>query len=80
MLLAVDFDEDLVDVEGITVAPVLSLQSSTVYSTELDAPQADRFSRDSDTPFGKQRGGPGCLNSDTQFYKWIPAIGLSCHG
>jgi hypothetical protein len=54
MLLAVDFDEDLVGVEGITVAPVFSLHSSTVYRTELDAPQANRFSCDSDTPFGKQ--------------------------
>tara|TARA_B110000305_G_C18821734_1_gene351692 strand:+ start:213 stop:338 length:126 start_codon:yes stop_codon:yes gene_type:complete len=41
MLPALDFDEDLVGVKGITVAPALSLQSSTVYSTELNAPQAD---------------------------------------
>jgi transposase len=26
------------------------------------------------------RGGPSSLNSNTRFYKWIPALGLSCHG
>ena len=52
MLLAVDPYEYLIDVESIAIAPVLSLQSSGVYSPELDTPEADGLSTDSDTPFG----------------------------
>jgi hypothetical protein len=48
MLLAIDFDEDFIDVEGIAVASVLSLQSSGVHSSEFYAPQTNRFSTDHD--------------------------------
>ena len=41
MLLAIDSDEYFIDVESITVASVLSFQSSGVQSAELDAPKAD---------------------------------------
>ena len=41
MLLAVDPDEDFVDVEGITVASVLPFQSSSVKRTEFDTPEPD---------------------------------------
>ena len=41
MLLAIDLDEDFVDVESVTVASMLSFQSSGVKSAELDAPEAD---------------------------------------
>jgi hypothetical protein len=41
MLLAVDFDEGLIDVEGIAVASVFSFQSSSVQAAELDTPQPD---------------------------------------
>ncbi len=37
MLLAVDFDENLVDIEGIAVATVLSSQSSSVNCSEFNA-------------------------------------------
>ena len=40
MLLAVDLYEDFIDVEGVAVASVLSLQSPGVYSAELDAEPA----------------------------------------
>jgi hypothetical protein len=51
MLLAVDFDEDLIDVESIAIAPMLPLQSSAVESAELDTPETDCFSADGDTSF-----------------------------
>jgi hypothetical protein len=38
VLLAIDFDEYFVDVEGIAVASVLSLESSSIQSSELDTP------------------------------------------
>jgi hypothetical protein len=38
MLLAVDLHKDFVDVEGIAITTVLPLQSSSVYSSELDTP------------------------------------------
>ena len=41
MLPAVDFYEDFIDVEGITVASVLSLKSARVQSAKLDAPETD---------------------------------------
>ena len=53
MLLAVDFDEDFIDEEGITITSVLSFQSSNVYSPKLDTPETNRLSADSDSSFGK---------------------------
>jgi hypothetical protein len=41
MLLAVDFLEDFINEEGIAVAPMLLLQSSSIQSAEFDAPEAD---------------------------------------
>jgi hypothetical protein len=40
--------EDFIDVEGIAIAPVLSLQPAGINGSELNAPQADRFSGYSD--------------------------------
>ena len=54
MLLAIDPDEDFIDVESVTVATVLSLQSAGINSTELDAPEANRFSGYSDASFGEK--------------------------
>jgi hypothetical protein len=54
MLLAIDLHEDLVNVEGVTVAPVLSFQSACVNGTELNTPKADRFAADSDAAFSEQ--------------------------
>jgi hypothetical protein len=51
MLLAVDLDEDLIDKERITIAPVFSFQSTGVHSSELYAPQTNRFAADSNAPF-----------------------------
>jgi hypothetical protein len=49
MLLAVDLlvrhpGEDFIDEEGITVSAMLSLQSSSVYSSKFDAPEPNALS------------------------------------
>ena len=46
MLLAVDFDEDLFDIEGITVATMLSLQAA---GAELYTPEPDGLTADGNT-------------------------------
>ena len=46
--------EYFIDVEGITVASVLSLQSAGINGSELDAPEPDRFASDSDATLGQQ--------------------------
>jgi len=48
MLFSIDLHEDFIDEKGIAVASVFSLQPSSVYSTEFDAPEANRFSADYD--------------------------------
>ena len=47
MLLAVDFDKALINKEAITVTSVLSFQAAGINGTELNAPQAYRFTGDS---------------------------------
>jgi hypothetical protein len=41
MLLAVDLDEDFIDVERVTIASVFSLQPTSINSSEFDTPEAD---------------------------------------
>ena len=54
MLFAIDVDEGFVNVEGIAIASMFTLQSSVIDSSELDAPKAYSFSADSDAPFSQQ--------------------------
>lgn len=49
-----DFHEHRVDIEGIAIASVLLLQSSRINRSELDAPEADGFSTDSDPSLSQQ--------------------------
>jgi hypothetical protein len=53
LLPAADPHEDLIDEEGVTEASVLSLQSPGIQSTELDAPEPNRFAADNDASFGQ---------------------------
>ena len=46
--------EYFIDVEGVAVASVLSLQSAGINSTELDAPEANRVSRYRDASLCQQ--------------------------
>jgi hypothetical protein len=48
MMLAVDFDEDLTDVEGVAVASVFSFQPACIDGAEFDTPEPDRFPGDND--------------------------------
>jgi hypothetical protein len=51
MLLTVDFHKDFIDVEGITIASMLSRQSTSTNGAKLDAPKTNRFSGNSDASF-----------------------------
>ena len=53
MLLTIDLYEDLIDVESIVVAMVLSLQLASINSTEFYAPKTDSFATDSDASLGQ---------------------------
>jgi len=54
MLLAIDLDEDFVDVESIAVAAVLSFQPSSIQRSKLDAPEADRLPSDNDASLSQE--------------------------
>ena len=54
MLLAVDPDEDFVDVEGINIAAMLSLQATRINGTKLDTPKTDCVSGHSDATFSEK--------------------------
>ena len=53
MLLDIDFHEYLFEVEDITITAVFALQPTVINGSELDAPEAVRFTTDSDAAFGK---------------------------
>jgi hypothetical protein len=53
-LLAVYLHEDFVDVEGVTESSVPLLQSTCVFGSELDAPEADRFPSDYDPTLSQE--------------------------
>jgi hypothetical protein len=48
MLLTLDLDEDFIDVERVAIAAMLSLKQTGINRSKLDAPEADRFTADSD--------------------------------
>ena len=46
--------EDFIEIECVTKATMLSLQSAGIKCSEFDAPEADRFSADSDASFSQK--------------------------
>ena len=54
VLLASDLYEDLINVECVAVALVSAFQWTSVFSSELDAPESDGLMADCDTTFGQQ--------------------------
>ena len=46
--------EDLVDVEGIAVTPVLALQAAGINRSEFYTPETDCFTADGDASFGQE--------------------------
>jgi hypothetical protein len=53
MLLVIYLYADFICEECVAVASALPFQSSSVYSSELDAPQPDGFVADGDTSFSE---------------------------
>ena len=51
LLLAVDSNEDFVQVPNIAKAALTPLQFSGIVKTELPTPDSNRFIRDDDSPF-----------------------------
>jgi len=54
MLLSIDLDEDFINVKGVAIAPVLSLQSPGVNGSEFDAPKTDGLASDDDSSFSQE--------------------------
>jgi hypothetical protein len=54
MLLTIDLHEHFVDVESVAIASVPPFQSACINGSELDTPEAYRFSGYSDASFGKK--------------------------
>ena len=46
--------DDFIDIAGVAIASVLTFQSSSVQSAELDAPKTERFAADGDTAFSEK--------------------------
>ena len=53
-MLTLDLHEYFVDIEGVTVASVLSLQSSGIFGPEFNTPETDRFVTDGNAAFSEQ--------------------------
>jgi len=51
-LFAVDLHENFIDEKGISISSMLPLQSSSVQSAELDAPQPNRLTADGNSTLG----------------------------
>ena len=49
-----DLDEDFIDKECVSIARVLAAQALGNLRPKLDAPEADRFTADGNTPFGEE--------------------------
>jgi hypothetical protein len=54
VLPGADLHEYFIDVEGVTVASMLLLQSPGIDGRKLDPPQADGFSTEGYAAFGRQ--------------------------
>ena len=54
MLFFVDLYEDFIDVESVAIASVLAFQAACINGAELDTPETDCLSADSDTPLCQQ--------------------------
>jgi len=54
ILVAINLYEDFIDVEGVTVALMLSFQMAGIFCAEFDASETDRFVRDGNASFSEQ--------------------------
>ncbi len=53
-LFSSDFHEYLVDKQRVAETSVTALKSSSILGTKLDAPEADRFATNTNSPFGQE--------------------------
>jgi hypothetical protein len=53
MLLAIDLDENFINIECVAIALMSALQSTGVLGTEFDTPQSDRPVADYNATFGQ---------------------------
>jgi hypothetical protein len=72
LLLAVDSNEDFVQVPNIAEAALTPLQSSGVLRSELLTPESNRFIRDDDSAFGEK-----ILDSEAQAETMINPDGIA---
>ncbi len=54
LLLAIDFDEDLIDVERIAITAVSPFESASESSAKLDTPKSNGFVADTNASFSEQ--------------------------
>ena len=54
LLLAINPDEDFIDVEGIAVASMAAFQTPRVNCAEFNAPEADGLASDDDAAFSEK--------------------------
>ena len=54
LLLAIDLHEDLIDVERIAITTVSPFETTSVSSSELNAPESDGFVADTNASFREQ--------------------------
>ena len=54
VLLAIDLDEDLIEVEGVTITTVRSFQSLRIENSKLDAPETNSLVADGDTSLSQK--------------------------
>ena len=54
MLLAIDFDKDFIDVEGVALNSMFALQPASIYRSGFYTPTADGFATDGDTPLSEK--------------------------
>ena len=54
MLLAIDLDENFIDVESVTVTTMFSFQSPRAQCAEFDTPEADRLPSDDNASLGQE--------------------------
>ena len=54
MLFAIDLDEDFVNIEGVAIATMSTLQPLGIFGSEFDTPEANSLVADCDTAFWQE--------------------------
>jgi len=54
VLLTINLHEDFIDVKSVAIATMSMLQATGIFGSELDAPEPDRFSANSDASLSQK--------------------------